>query len=390
MGIVLNKNYALREALIYTIFISIILLMPLYIYYTYSKSIYETRNKFVLQRQAKMIIQTMEQYDSSNNAYFTYPRFISLESGLYDEQFKAVFSLISVEYFPTSLGYHILDDRSYLVVKLPNKRFFNASFLVVSSMLHYWPIYQKVAMVLLSIVIVIYFLSLFFLRRFAQPYERVNRQLDNFIKDTVHEINTPLTIINTNVDLYNIKEGENKYFSRIKAASKTLGSIYDDMDYLIKNENINFEQDEIDLSEFVQRRVDYFDEVARQKAILIQSHVDKGVKILFNISQLQRIVDNNISNAIKYSYEANMVIITLLLNDDGEVELSFKDFGIGIEEPNKIFERYYREDRDKGGFGIGLNIVKNIIDSVGIKLDIKSEFKHGSTFTYTFPSSMRC
>lgn len=364
--------------------------MPLYVYYTYSKSIYETRNNFVLQRQAKMIIQTMEQYDSSNNAYFTYPRFISLESGLYDEQFNAIFSLLSNENFPNILGYHIADDHSYLVIKLPNKRFFKATFLVVSSALHYWPIYQKVAMVLLSIVIVIYFLSLFFLRRFALPYERVNRQLDNFIKDTVHEINTPLTIINTNVDLYNMKQGENKYFNRIKAASKTLGNVYNDMDYLIKNENINFEQDRINLSEFVQERIDYFDEVARQKAILIESHVHSDIMLLFNISQLQRIVDNNISNAIKYSRESNKIIITLKSTQNGEIELSFEDFGIGIEKPNKIFERYYREDRDKGGFGIGLNIVKAIIDRVGIRLDIKSEYKHGSTFTYSFPASMRC
>jgi signal transduction histidine kinase len=66
----------------------------------------------------------------------------------------------------------------------------------------------------------------------------------------------------------------------------------------------------------------------------------------------------------------------------------FKDEGVGIEEPEKIFERYYRENQEKGGFGIGLNIVKNIIDEAGITLDITSQPKKGSTFTYTFPPAM--
>ena len=58
---------------------------------------------------------------------------------------------------------------------------------------------------------------------------------------------------------------------------------------------------------------------------------------------------------------------------------------MGIENVDKIFSRYYREDETKGGFGIGLNIVKEIIDEEGITLKIDSKLGEGTTFAYTFP-----
>ena len=68
---------------------------------------------------------------------------------------------------------------------------------------------------------------------------------------------------------------------------------------------------------------------------------------------------------------------------DGIVFL-VKDYGVGIENVEKIFSRYYRENEAKGGFGIGLNIVKQIIDEENILLDVVSEVDKGTTFQYTF------
>jgi signal transduction histidine kinase len=64
--------------------------------------------------------------------------------------------------------------------------------------------------------------------------------------------------------------------------------------------------------------------------------------------------------------------------------MAFRDYGVGIKEIEQIFERYYRENQDKGGFGIGLNIVKSIIDKAGINLHIDSQYGKGSVFSYTF------
>lgn len=203
----------------------------------------------------------------------------------------------------------------------------------------------------------------------------------------MHEINTPLSIMNVNIDLYNRNFEKNKYFQRIKAAAKSLSTIYNDMDYLIKDKNIKFEKYKINLSEFLNERIEYFHEVALMKKIEIESSIEEGIVINFHEVKLQRIIDNNISNALKYSTENSKIFIALYKEND-ICKLAFKDNGIGIKEPERIFDRYYRENLEKGGFGIGLNIVKRIIDKEGITLDIESTYGKGSIFTYTFPPSM--
>ncbi len=383
-----DSRYALTNALLYTALVTLILLAPLYIYTVYIKQIHEIQNELILKQHSARIVSAMEAYDENRGSYFEYPRFKRLKSGLYDLHFKPIFSLIDFPIEHYSVGYHIDDSGyAYLILSLPHDRYFGAEYLIVGNRLSYAPVYERVATVLLSIVILVFFLSLFFLRRFAQPFRRVNQKLDNFIKDTMHEINTPLSIININIDLFNRKHPQSKYLQRIKAAAKTLSNIYNDMDYLIKNKQIVFEYATIDFSAFVRERVTYFNEVAAMKGITIASDIDEEIELNFNATQLQRIVDNNLSNAIKYSFE-NTIVEVALKKREISCDLTFKDYGIGIEDTEKIFERYYREETGKAGFGIGLNIVKSIMDETGISLTVHSAPKKGTTFIYTFPARL--
>jgi len=380
-----DSQYALKNAALYTVLVTVILLTPLYVYTVYMKQIHEIQNELMLKQHAARIISAMEEYDENREGAFEYPRFKRIVSGLYDLHFKPVFSLIDFPMEHFSAGYHIDESRNaYLILPLPKERYFGADYLVVGDLLTYAPVYERVATILLAIVVLVFFLSLFFLQRFAVPFKRVNKKLDNFIKDTVHEINTPLSIININIDLYNRKNPQSKYLQRIKAAAKTLSNIYNDMEYLIKNQQIVFEYADIDVSAFVRERILYFNEVAAMKGITIASDIDEDVILHFNQTQLQRIIDNNISNAIKYSHE-NSIVEVRLKKDDAHCLLSFRDYGLGIEDTDKIFERYYREETGKGGFGIGLNIVKAIMEEAGIGLEVASVPKKGSTFVYTFP-----
>ena len=212
----------------------------------------------------------------------------------------------------------------------------------------------------------------------------MNNQLDNFIKDSMHEINTPLSIINLNSDLFANKFGENKYLTRIKSASKTLATIYDDMDYLIKQGRVQHKRQNINISEFIQNRVDYFKEISNLKNIEIITKIDADICYPFSKTKLQRIVDNTLSNAIKYSHD-NANIEISFYEKDAQYIFKVQDYGMGIEKIDKIFSRYYRENESKGGFGIGLNIVKDIIDEEKILLEIHSEVDKGALFKYTFP-----
>lgn len=383
-----DKRYALKNAVFYTVLIAAILLAPLYIYTVYMKQIHEVQNELMLKHHSALVISAMEEFDEHRETYFEYPRFKRIQSGLYDLQFKPIFTLIDFPMDHFSAGYHIDDSHhAYLIISLPHDRYFGADYLIVGNKLSYAPVYQRVATILIAIVVLVFFLSLFFLQRFAMPFQRVNRKLDNFIKDTVHEINTPLSIINVNIDLFNRKHPQSKYLQRIKAAAKTLSNIYNDMEYLIKNKQIVFEYDDIDFSEFVRERIRYFNEVAAMKGITIVPEIDEGLMLHFNQTQLQRIIDNNISNAIKYSYE-NSIIEVSLKHNEHECRLIFKDYGVGIADTKQIFERYYREETGKAGFGIGLNIVKAIMEETGITLEVDSEPKKGSIFTYCFPQNL--
>ncbi len=382
-----DSQYALKNAFIYTILIALILLAPLYIYTVYMKSIYEVQNELLLKQRSTLILSAMEEFDETREDAFEYPRFKSIESGLYDLHFEPIFSLITKPIAKFSPGYHIYDDHAYLIVSLPAQRYFDAEYMIIANSLSYASLYQRVSIILLSIVILVFTLSFVFLDLFSQPFKRVNEKLDNFIKDSMHEINTPLSIINVNIDLYNQKYDSSKYLQRIKAATKTLSNIYNDMDYLIKNKKLDFIPEAIDLKAFMAERISYFDEVAAMKNIVIVSDLDDDMNIFFNTTQLQRIIDNNLSNAIKYSYEESSIEVALKRDESG-IRLMFTDHGVGIADSDKIFERYYREETGKGGFGIGLNIVRSIMDEAGIGLEVISQLKKGSTFIYTFPRSI--
>lgn len=362
---------------------AILLLIPLYLYIIYSKNFHEVQLELQLKRESLLVIKAMEEFGDSDKKVFDYPKFSSFKSGLYDDKFHSIYTEIEAPIKRQKSGIYIDSDYIYLVVALPEHRYFDASFLVLESELSYAKVYQDATMILFAIALLIFTISLFFLDRFAKPFKKLNDRLDKFIKDSMHEINTPLSIINVNIDLYSRLNSQNKYLSRIKAASKTLSNIYNDMDYLIKNDRLEFKYETINLGEFLQERCDYFYEVAAMHNIEIHRDIDMSVMIDFNPTQLQRIIDNNISNAIKYSPEGRSIEAVLYKNSDSAV-MEFRDNGVGIEDVDQIFDRYYRENGDKGGFGIGLNIVKSIIDKAGIKLEIESEYGKGSTFRYIF------
>ncbi|MEA3371223.1 MAG: HAMP domain-containing sensor histidine kinase [Campylobacterota bacterium] len=380
-----DKEYSAKYALIYTSLVSVILLTPLFFYFIYMKNIHSIQNELLLKEKSLLVVKAMQEY-SQNEEYFEYPRFKTFESGLYGEQFEPIFTLLDykINYFKD--GYHLDGNDAYLIVKLPKGRYFDARYLIVKNRLSFAVVYEKVMLILFSVVTLVFILSMFFLQTFAKPFKKLNETLDNFIKDSVHEINTPLAIINVNIDLYNRKHESNKYMQRMKAATKVLSNIYNDMDYLIKHERLEYEKESIDLAAFLLERIEYFSEVARMKNITINTNIKECYKIEMNAKKLQRVIDNNISNAIKYSHENSEVDISLYIKDE-RCHLSFRDYGVGIKKVDKIFSRYYREDVSKGGFGIGLNIVKSIIDAQNIELQIDSAPKKGSTFLYIFPKS---
>lgn len=204
-----------------------------------------------------------------------------------------------------------------------------------------------------------------------------------FIKHSVHEINTPLSIIQTNIDLLKMKIPENKYITHIESGAKIIQYIYDDLSYLVKKDRVIYEKEYLNLSDIVLQRLDFFSEIAKSNSLYLVRNIKDDIYIKFNKTEFQRVIDNNLSNAIKYSYSKSPVFVKLDYLNDNEVELSITTHSKKIEYQNKIFDDFYRENSARGGFGLGLRIVKEICDKNLVTIRLDSNDKE-TKFTYRF------
>ncbi|GGD32583.1 hypothetical protein GCM10012288_03140 [Malaciobacter pacificus] len=205
----------------------------------------------------------------------------------------------------------------------------------------------------------------------------------SFIKNSVHEINTPLSIIQTNIDLLKMKIPNNKYITHIESGAKIIQYIYDDLSYLIKKDRVIYEKEYLDFSTILKHRLEFFEEIAISNSLYFISNIDDDIYIKFNITELQRVIDNNLSNAIKYSYAKSPIFVKLEYTKDDDVEFSVVTNSKKIEYQNKIFDDFYRENSARGGFGLGLKIVKEICDKNLVIINLESTDKE-TKFTYRF------
>ncbi|UCN00944.1 HAMP domain-containing histidine kinase [Sulfurimonas sp. SWIR-19] len=388
--IVNEEKFVKKYSLIYTLIVSFILLTPLSLYINHKINLQEVQTEVELKSIQAHIIKAMDNFGNHPQEIFEFPRFASFASGLYKKDFTPVYTQIH-EPLPSYMpGYHSKGSNRYLITKLPDKKYFFANYLVTKTEISFAPVFFEASLIAFGIITLILLLSFYFLKSFSKPFRRVNEKLDDFIKESMHEINTPLSIINVNVDLFDALYGKNKYFNRIKSATRSLATIYNDMDYLIKQNRVEYKNEPINLYDFLQERVSYFELICQLKEIelLFTCNVEKKPILFFSTTKLQRIVDNTLSNAIKFSFAKSKIEIKLFHDKEENICLSIQDYGKGIQNPQRILERYYRENEYKNGFGIGMSIVKSIIDEAGIDLDIQSEPGKGSLFTYTFKKSM--
>lgn len=195
---------------------------------------------------------------------------------------------------------------------------------------------------------------------------------DEFVKKSIHEVNTPLSIILTNIDLLKMKQISNKQLSNIESASKMINNIFNDLSYLIKKDRVVYEKQKLSISTFLKERISFFDEVAKANRLFFDVHITPDVLVWMNEVHLARIIDNNISNAIKYSF-ANKPVYIGLNSTDAIVTFYVKTFSQNLQNMEKIFDEYYREHTSRGGFGLGLKIVKDICDENQIAINVYND-----------------
>ena len=218
--------------------------------------------------------------------------------------------------------------------------------------------------------------------------DKLLKQQDMFVKKIMHEINTPLSIISLNCDALNRDIGSKDELEVIKASTKTLSSIYSDLSYIIKKESRPNHKTKINLLKFISSRIIFFDELANVKDIFIELESSNEYEIFFTAYELERIIDNTISNAIKYSNQSSIISIFIGIENDKHV-IEIKDEGVGMEKPNEVFLPYFQQSSSNVGLGLGLSIVKEICDKYKVSIDVSSILNKGTTITYDFTNTLK-
>ena len=200
------------------------------------------------------------------------------------------------------------------------------------------------------------------------------RALNNFITDTTHEINTPLSVILMSSEMFD--KNPPKYLDNIKIAAKTLSGIYNDLALNLKNNPNSISK--FDVQKLIESRIKLFELSANAKGIEFEIS-SISFELNSDMQKLGKIIDNLISNAIKYSSKNSKIIINL---DKNSFEII--NFGTVISKENldKIYDKFSRFDTQNGGFGIGLSLVKRYCDELGFAIVCQSR-DNQTKFTIT-------
>ena len=219
-----------------------------------------------------------------------------------------------------------------------------------------------------------------------------------FLGNVSHELKTPLftvqgyisTLLDGAMEDRAIRK---KYLKRAEKGVERLIYIVEDLDMITKLESgdLNLEFSEFDIVELIQNVIDLLEMKSATKNITltIENKRKQPMLVKADKDRVQQVVENLIVNSIKYGKEGGLTEVSVINLTSKKVLIRFSDDGEGIEAHNipRLFERFFRVNksgsREEGGSGLGLSIVKHIIEAHKKKIYVESEFGIGSEFSFT-------
>ncbi len=307
-----------------------------------------------------------------------------LQVGLYDSKGKKIASNLAHDDIDFNNMMSIKKKRIQQVKKLKTP-IQNVSYIIAEDTSMPTNIKKLKYLIYLTIFIssiFIAFIGYLLSRLLLKPVNEKFAQIDRFIKDSAHEINTPVTALMMSVSALKKKGySEEKLLKHISISSKQISNIYNTLSHVAFSDIKEREKVvKFDLKKEVQKSITFYKEIAEAKKIKIVDDL-KSLYVNMDKESADKLINNLLSNAIKYSY--NCKTVTVSLNNK---KLTIKDEGIGISEENQqeILKRYKRGTDLIGGFGIGLDIVNSICKKYDIELSIDSKIGHGSSFILDF------
>ena len=248
---------------------------------------------------------------------------------------------------------------------------------------YFFNVLQVENLLLLAVVVICFvILSGVFISKLAiDPLEEYVRNLQNLSKETLHELNLPISTIVTNSQMLRknlLDEKSLKRVQRIDGACEMLRERYQELDYMIKMQSRQDVNEVLLVDALVEQRVAFLSKVYPN--IDFNLSLEK-LEVLNDRTGLSKVIDNIIDNGVKYSDKSKNIDIKIQ-NDT----LFIQDFGIGMDEVEllQIFDQYYQSNTSMQGFGIGLSMVKRFCDKSDIALNIRSSKNIGTIVELKF------
>ena len=238
-------------------------------------------------------------------------------------------------------------------------------------------------------------------RESVRRLQELDRAKDAFVSTVSHELRTPLTSIVGYLELLNegglgpVPDDVSQGLSIIGRNVGRLRELVEDLLTLstYDAEQVRLELEPLDLAEVLSDSVADLKEAAADRGLeLVVTTEDDLPPVLADPTHLERVLQNLISNAVKFSHEGGQVTV-LLGREDSQVVLRISDTGIGIpdDEQDQVFSRFYRSSRaveeEIQGTGLGLALVRTVVEWHGGSVDVDSVEGEGTTVTVRLPSA---
>ncbi|MEN8146180.1 MAG: HAMP domain-containing sensor histidine kinase [Campylobacterota bacterium] len=351
-------------------------------YYTAQKNALQSSNYYQMQHYGDMVSAAIINSHMRGGGLHLPEPPPQTELALISTHNEVVYGALLQDFQPIKNDFFELGEHSILISDAPQEHL-NIKFVIVQSTTFHKELEALLAYVLLimiavalGIVLVAWVLSKIFMRPIHQKME----QIEQFVQDISHELNTPVTALQMSSKRA-LQKGvyDENILTNIAISTKQLYSIYRSLAFL----NFSTPKQEpatLDLRPVLEESIAYYDELSHAKHITINTKLDDA-KITITEERAKLLFSNLISNAIKYSMPDTTITITLK-----EHFFSIEDEGVGIakEKLEEVFKPYERGSQIAGGFGIGLSIVKQICEEFKISVDVTSEIDEGSCFTLTW------
>lgn len=376
-----EKSTFLRFLFLYLGSSFILVIMLAFFYFQNEKTLYYDLTKSNMQNEVSKISSKIIFAHMTNNEFDKdyLLKTNDYKISFYNENKEKIFGNLDdeIDFTKTIMDY----KKHFILIDSSTLGHLGVYYIAIKENLFYEQI-SKLKMNIVFIFLLIYsfiaIIGFYLAKLFLKPIKDERIKLNNFIKDTTHELNTPISAILMSTETTNLNE---KQIQRIRLSAKRISEIYEDLTYVfLQNKQNKNTLEIVNLKNLIIEQLEYFTPLASKKSIDIKLQLEQ-FEYKINKDDFIRLFNNLISNAIKYNKIAGTIEITLKNS-----ELIIKDTGIGISKDKlkDIYKRYYRATNEQGGFGIGLSIVNQICNNYNIKIEVSSQLKQGTTFTLKF------